>query len=70
MIGTFVGFGVSGSLAVLAVLAYRTISYWLPLLPEGVAYIQLRRTVGEWRKRPTAAPPPKGAASSGAGSSG
>jgi len=28
MIGAFIGFGVEGSLAVLAVLGYRTISYW------------------------------------------
>ena len=53
MIGAFIGFGVNGSLAVLAVLAYRTISYWIPLLPEGVAYLQLRRTVGDWREHPS-----------------
>jgi uncharacterized membrane protein YbhN (UPF0104 family) len=52
MIGAFVGFGVDGSLAVVAVLAYRTISYWLPLLPEGVGYLQLRHTVGAWREHP------------------
>ena len=52
MIGAFLGFGVNGSLAVLAVLAYRTISYWLPTFPGAVAYLQLRRTVGEWRTRP------------------
>src|SRR5271165_1434907 len=52
MIGAFIGFGVDGSLAVLAVLAYRTISYWIPLLPEGVAYLQLRHTVGDWREHP------------------
>ncbi len=53
MIGAFIGFGANGSLAVLAVLAYRTISYWLPLLPEGLAYLQLRRTVGDWREHPS-----------------
>jgi uncharacterized protein (TIRG00374 family) len=53
MIGAFVGFGVDGSLAVVAVLAYRTISYWLPLLPEGVGYLQLRHTVGAWREHPS-----------------
>ena len=53
MIGAFIGFGVNGSLAVLAVLAYRTISYWLPLLPEGLAYLQLRRRVGDWREHPS-----------------
>jgi uncharacterized protein (TIRG00374 family) len=43
MIGSFLAFGVNGSLAVLAVLAYRTISYWLPTVPGVIAYIQLRR---------------------------
>ena len=52
MIGAFIGFGVDGSLAVLAVLAYRTITYWLPLLPEAAAYLRLRQTVGDWRKHP------------------
>lgn len=52
MIGAFIAFGVNGSLAVLAVLAYRTISYWLPALPEGGAYLRLRRTVGDWREHP------------------
>ena len=56
MVGAFLGFGVDGSLAVLAVLAYRTISYWLPALPEGAGYLQLRRTVSRWRsKRHTSA---------------
>ncbi len=49
MVGAFLGFGVSGSLAVLAVLAYRTISYWLTALPEGAGYMQLRRTIRGWR---------------------
>lgn len=43
MIGTFLAFGVSGHLAVLAVLAYRTISYWLPTVPGAIAYWRLRR---------------------------
>ncbi len=53
MIGAFIGFGVDGSLAVVAVLAYRTISYWIPLAPEGIAYLRLRHTVGDWRKHPS-----------------
>jgi uncharacterized protein (TIRG00374 family) len=53
MIGAFVGFGVDGSLAVLAVLGYRTISYWIPLLPEGVGYLRLRHTVAGWREHPS-----------------
>jgi uncharacterized protein (TIRG00374 family) len=63
MIGAFLGFGVNGSLAVLAVLAYRTISYWLPTLPGAVAYVRLRRTVADWRASPSApAPAPAGPA--------
>jgi putative heme transporter len=49
MIGALLAFGVNSSLAVLAVLAYRTISYWLPTLPGAGAYIRLRRTVAGWR---------------------
>jgi len=49
MIGTFMAYGVPGGLTVLAVLAYRTISYYLPLLPGVIAYGQLRRTVARWR---------------------
>ena len=32
------------ALAVVSVLAYRTISYWLPAVPGAVAYWRLRRT--------------------------
>jgi uncharacterized protein (TIRG00374 family) len=46
MIGSFLAFGVNGSLAVLAVLAYRTISYWLPTVPGVIAYLELRRGGG------------------------
>ena len=49
MIGSFLAFGVNGSLAVLAVLAYRTISYWLPTIPGAIAYLRLRREVSGWR---------------------
>ena len=53
MIGSFLAFGVNGSLAVLSVLAYRTISYWLPTVPGAVAYVRLRRHV---RSSRTSAP--------------
>jgi len=43
MIGSFFGFGVEKSLAVIAVLGYRTISYWLPTIPGAIAYWRLRR---------------------------
>ena len=42
-------FGVDFNLAVVAVLSYRGISFWLPTLPGAVAYFQLRRTVARWR---------------------
>ena len=61
MIGAFLAFGVNGSLAVLAVLGYRTISYWLPTLPGVIAYFRLRRGVAgrkdaSARSRPAATP--------------
>ena len=49
MIGAFAAFNVDFNLAVLAVLSYRGISFWLPTLPGAVAYFQLRRTVARWR---------------------
>ncbi|HXD56294.1 MAG TPA: flippase-like domain-containing protein, partial [Thermoleophilaceae bacterium] len=49
MIGAFIAFGVDGSTAVLAVLSYRALSFWLPTVPGAFAYFQLRKTVGEWR---------------------
>jgi len=50
MIGAFVAFGVDFHLAVLAVLSYRGISFWLPTIPGLVAYLRLRRTVARWRE--------------------
>jgi uncharacterized protein (TIRG00374 family) len=48
MIGAFTAFGVDVELAVISVLAYRAFAFWLPTLPGGVAYLQLRRTVQRW----------------------
>jgi putative heme transporter len=48
MIGAFVAFGVSGSLALIAVLVYRLLAFWLPSIPGAIAYFQLRRTVTRW----------------------
>jgi uncharacterized protein (TIRG00374 family) len=50
MIGAFLALGVNGGDAVLAVLAYRALSFWLPTLPGLVAYLQLRRTIARWRE--------------------
>jgi putative heme transporter len=56
MIGAFAAFGVDFNLAVLAVLSYRGISFWLPTFPGAVAYFQLRRTVARWREQQSDAP--------------
>jgi uncharacterized protein (TIRG00374 family) len=49
MIGAFVAFGQPGSRALVAVLAYRAISFWLPTLPGVAGYVALRSTVRSWR---------------------
>jgi putative heme transporter len=49
MIGAFTAFGVDVELSVVSVLTYRAFAFWLPTLPGGVAYFQLRRTVNRWR---------------------
>ncbi len=64
MIGAFAAFGVDFDLALLAVLSYRAISFWLPTVPGAIAYFQLRRTVARWRELQT--PPPGDPAPAGA----
>ena len=49
LIGSLSAFGVNVQTAVVAVLAYRAFSFWLPTLPGAVAYFQLRRTINRWR---------------------
>jgi uncharacterized protein (TIRG00374 family) len=49
MIGAYVAFGVSADSAVIGVLAYRALSFWLPTLPGVAGYIALRNTVKRWR---------------------
>ena len=49
MIGAFAAFGLPGDKAVVAVLAYRAISFWLPTLPGIAGYIGLRQTVKGWQ---------------------
>ncbi len=43
MIGALIGFGVSGGLAIVAVLSYRAFAFWLPMVPGAIAYAQLVR---------------------------
>ncbi|MFL5822940.1 MAG: YbhN family protein [Solirubrobacteraceae bacterium] len=77
MIGAFVAFGVPGGRAVVGVLAYRAISFWLPTLPGIGGYLGLRKTVKGWQAAdealqpepvPSSAPGPASASSSGEGS--
>jgi uncharacterized protein (TIRG00374 family) len=49
MIGAFVAYDVNYQLALVAVLTYRAFAFYLPTLPGGVAYFQLRKTVARWR---------------------
>jgi hypothetical protein len=45
MIAALVGFGVAVDLAVVGVLTYRAIAFWLPTIPGAIAYVQLVRQV-------------------------
>src|SRR6516225_1110145 len=59
LVAITVGFGAPRATAVLAVLGYRLVNYWLPLLPGGIAYLRLRLIR---KKTPPASPsvPPAG----------
>jgi uncharacterized membrane protein YbhN (UPF0104 family) len=50
MIGVFIAFGMPTGQAVVGVLAYRAISFWLPTLPGVAGYLALRRTVRGWEQ--------------------
>jgi uncharacterized protein (TIRG00374 family) len=49
MIGALAALGVDAGLAVVAVLVFRALTFWLPMVPGVIAYFQLRRTVDRWR---------------------
>ena len=56
MIAALAAFDVDAGQAVVAVLLYRAVTFWLPMIPGVIAYFQLRRTVERWgRTRPAAA---------------
>jgi uncharacterized protein (TIRG00374 family) len=57
MVAITVGFGAPRATAVLAVLGYRIVKYWLPLLPGAVAYrrLRLRSATAGSREPPTPA---------------
>jgi uncharacterized protein (TIRG00374 family) len=51
LIPTLVGFGVPRSTAILGVLGYRLVNFWLPIPVGGVAYLSLRFSGEGWRQR-------------------
>src|SRR4051794_30999077 len=48
MIGAFVLFGIQAKIVFPAILTFRAIFFWLPIIPGVIAYFQLRRTVAGW----------------------
>ena len=56
MIGAFVLFGFPDNSVFAAVLVYRLIAFWLPLLPGIIAFVMLRRTVTRWEQTRTSPP--------------
>jgi uncharacterized protein (TIRG00374 family) len=50
MIGAFVAFGIPVGSALVGVLAYRAISFWIPTIPGIAGYVKLRSTVRGWRQ--------------------
>jgi uncharacterized membrane protein YbhN (UPF0104 family) len=56
LIAITVGFGAPRATAVLAVLGYRVVNYWLPLLPGLLAYLHLRLRPPAPRKAIPASP--------------
>jgi uncharacterized membrane protein YbhN (UPF0104 family) len=50
MIGAFLLFGIPSSIVFPAVLSFRIIGFWLPIVPGVIGYFQLRRLVSEWQE--------------------
>jgi uncharacterized membrane protein YbhN (UPF0104 family) len=55
MIAALAGFGVDTGQAVVAVLLFRAVTFWLPMIPGVIAYFRLRKTVERWRAEDAAA---------------
>jgi len=56
LIPTLVGFGVPHSQAILAVISYRLVNFWIPIPIGGMAYASL-----QWRRPPPVSPAPDSA---------
>ena len=57
LVAITVGFGAPRATAVLAVLGYRIVNFWLPLIPGAIAYIRLRlRRAPDGKTKPAPAP--------------
>jgi len=56
LVAITVGFGAPRATAVIAVLGYRVVNYWLPLLPGAVAYLRLRLSLKAGKAAPTRPP--------------
>jgi uncharacterized protein (TIRG00374 family) len=58
LVAVTVGFGAPRPTAVLAVLGYRVVNYWLPLLPGAAAYLRLRLSPKAGDRTKPSVPPP------------
>jgi uncharacterized protein (TIRG00374 family) len=57
LVAITVGFGAPRATAVIAVLGYRVVNYWLPLLPGAAAYLRLRLSLNAAGKSRPSTPP-------------
>jgi uncharacterized protein (TIRG00374 family) len=57
LVAITVGFGAPRATAVIAVLGYRVVNYWLPLLPGAAAYLRLRLSLNAAGKAKPSGPP-------------
>jgi uncharacterized membrane protein YbhN (UPF0104 family) len=56
LVAVTAGFGAPRATAVLAVLGYRIVNYWLPLIPGAIAYLRLRlRRAANGKTKPATA---------------
>ncbi len=60
LIPTLVGFHVPKTFAILGVISYRLINFWLPIPVGGIAYLSLRWRSAAQRSRPPAPQPAEG----------